>query len=363
MTRAAVVTTTINKPKNLLEWAQTMSTEDIIIVVGDHKTPHRAVNNICVQIFNEYGIRAEYFHPDAQTTWHSSVAIGWNCIQRRNIGFLEAARAKPSFIVTIDDDNFPLEPNQMDVYEKLLTETIPSGSVLTKDTGWYNVGEVYHPRIVHRGFPLKHRHQTKQHSAWEKKNINIGVATSLWIGDPDIDAIERIANDPKVYYPDSRSVIFDSSTWCPFNSQATAFHTALMPLYMMWPDVGRFDDIFPGYVVRTVLDQIGYNVHYGDPLVSQMRNEHDLFADLQGEMLGYGRVSELTQLLREFTIPKPASKIHNIVFIANAIYMELKKLPWIPRFTINAFEAWMQDIENLAAYPTSVNFTMKSKED
>lgn len=363
MTRAVVVTTTINNPKNLIDWAKTMGNDDEIIVTGDIKTPHDEAINTCEYISNTYNVPAFYIHPDAQTHWASSDALGWNCIQRRNIAFLEAARLKPEIIITVDDDNFPLAANQIDHYYDILTMSRENEDVIAKSTGWYNIGEAYSPRVMHRGFPLKHRHQNQGHKTYTQSSVHIGVTTSLWVGDPDIDAIERIANNPQVGYPQKLSVTLDSSTWCPFNSQATAFHTALLPLYMMWPRVGRFDDIFPGYVVRTVLDQIGYNVHYGYPLVSQTRNEHDLLVDLRAELLGYGYTSELTDLLRNFEVPQPTSNRHDIFMIARMIYKVLVDLPWLQDRTKLAFEAWLDDIEQLAAFPNSVNFTMNKKEN
>lgn len=363
MVRAAVVTTTINVPSNLIEWAKTMSTEDVIIVSGDTKTPHKDVNDLMDHIKNTYGIRSYYLEPDLQKHWASSKALPWNCIQRRNIAFLEAAMGKPEFIVTVDDDNFPLSTNQIDDYEYLLSTTLTDEPTVKKSSGWYNIGEKYSPRVVHRGFPLQHRHQSPSYTPLMQEKVNIGVATSLWLGDPDIDAIERIANDPKVGEPTSRSTILETNTWCPFNSQATAFKTALLPLYMMWPRVGRFDDIWPSYVVRTVLDQIGYNVHYGLPLVSQMRNEHDLVKDLTQELHGYKHTLELANWLRDFIIPTPVSGVYDMAAIARMIYKELTVLPWMHASLFPVFEAWLDDMERLAAFPQSVNFTINTKKD
>lgn len=362
-TRAAVVTTTINVPSNLIDWAKTMSTDDIIVVSGDNKTPHKDVHDLMEHIGDTYGMKTYYVEPDGQGYWASSDALPWNCIQRRNIAFLEAAMHKPKFIVTVDDDNFPLSTNQIDDYEYFLTETLTDEPTVMKRSGWYNIGETYSPRVVHRGFPLEHRHQGPSYTNIMQEKINVGVATSLWLGDPDIDAIERISNDPKVGEPTSRSSILETNTWCPFNSQATAFNTALLPLYMMWPHVGRFDDIWPSYVVRTVLDQIGYSVHYGMPLVSQMRNQHDLVKDLEQELHGYKHTLELAEWLRVFTIPKQTSKTYDMLIIARMIYNELKFFKWMNPSIFPVFDAWLDDMERLAAFPQSVNFTINMKED
>lgn len=362
MTRAAVVTTTINAPHNLKEWVKTMSDEDVIIVSGDQKTPHNEVYKIVSDI-NSMGVPAHYIDPERQKYWASSDALPWNCIQRRNIAFLEAGLYKPEFIVTVDDDNFPLSLNQILDYKYLLSNTLTDESTIKKSTGWYNIGEVYSPSVVHRGFPIEHRHQSPSRTLVTQNKVNVGVATSLWVGDPDIDAIERIANDPQVLHPHSMSSILETNTWCPFNSQATAFKTALLPLYMMWPYVGRFDDIWPSYVVRTVLDQIGYNVHYGLPLVSQKRNQHDLVKDLEQELHGYKYTLELADWLRSFSIPTPISGVYDMITIAKMIYRELETLSCLHPSILPVFEAWIDDIERLAAFPNSVNFTIDTKKD
>ena len=54
----------------------------------------------------------------------------------------------------------------------------------------------------------------------------------------------------------------------------------------MCPCVGRMDDIWPSYVVRRIADHLGDAVAYGFPIVTQERNPHDLFRDLDDERLG-----------------------------------------------------------------------------
>ena len=78
-----IVTTTINEPtealikySNFKDWK--------LIIVGDLKTPHKKFNKLRNSI---------YLSPkDQEGISKLSDAIGWNCIQRRNIGFLLASR-------------------------------------------------------------------------------------------------------------------------------------------------------------------------------------------------------------------------------------------------------------------------------
>ena len=79
-----------------------------LIEVGDKKTPHDAYKNIdCV-----------YLSPDDQEKINKplSDAIGWNKIQRRNMGFLYAYMNGVDVLSTVDDDNIPYENWGNDVY-------------------------------------------------------------------------------------------------------------------------------------------------------------------------------------------------------------------------------------------------------
>src|SRR5689334_21384192 len=96
-----IVTTSIYEPSeatikfsNMKDW--------VLIVVGDKKTPHDLYKNLpnCL-----------YLSPEFQETNYPelSEAIGWNCIMRRNIGFIEAYKRGADIVASIDDDNIPYE--------------------------------------------------------------------------------------------------------------------------------------------------------------------------------------------------------------------------------------------------------------
>ena len=95
-----IVTTTIFNPSvaikkylELKEWQ--------LIVVGDKKTPHSKYQSLKNLI---------YLHPKDQIKIDKNLSnlIGWNCIQRRNFGYILAYKLGANIIATIDDDNIPL---------------------------------------------------------------------------------------------------------------------------------------------------------------------------------------------------------------------------------------------------------------
>ena len=71
-----------------------------MIVVGDQKTEHNLYKNIKNII---------YLTPEDQINIDKNLSklIGWNCIQRRNFGYIYAFKLGAKYIASIDDDNIP----------------------------------------------------------------------------------------------------------------------------------------------------------------------------------------------------------------------------------------------------------------
>ena len=90
MTRVALITTTINVPHVLTQWAKSMTPDDVIIVAGDQTSPHDEIIDLLIEISETTGVNTQYLAPHVQMKWASSEAIGWKSIQRRNIALLEA---------------------------------------------------------------------------------------------------------------------------------------------------------------------------------------------------------------------------------------------------------------------------------
>ena len=82
-----IIITTVNIPRNLIKFYEIDKEKEWdFLVVGDLKTNHDAVSDLCKEV------GALYLSPDDQEKlgFTHSVAIGWNCIERKNIGYLFA---------------------------------------------------------------------------------------------------------------------------------------------------------------------------------------------------------------------------------------------------------------------------------
>lgn len=358
MTRAALITTTINVPTNLQDWAACLTPDDVIVVSGDLKTPHAEVSELLKRIYDATGIISAYLHPENQTRWVTSGHVGWNCIQRRNFAILEALQFKPEFIVTVDDDNFPVTDEQVNLYDNAFRHT-PTTEAIHASEGWFDVGSFYQPRITHRGYPIPRRvadrdeNGTNEITSLDAQPTPIGVYASLWLGDPDIDAIERIVNDPEVTEPFVHTNGLTTSyatlargTWCPFNSQATAFRAELAPTMFMWPQVGRYDDIWASYVTRKVMDEAGLHVAYGYPWVRQDRNPHDLLVDLGKEVFGMKHTPHMVDVIRGVDLSHYDAR--DVMTMTRRIYDVITaECDYLPEETTNSFRSWLFDLDDI----------------
>ncbi|MHB8694018.1 MAG: hypothetical protein ACYDHH_22495 [Solirubrobacteraceae bacterium] len=142
--------------------------------------------------------------------------------------------------------------------------------------------------FYHRGHPIASRWQ-EEPATIDPVRGRVVANAGLWLGEPDVDAVTRLCRPVDVT---SRSTRFPDhvacalGTWAPFNSQNTALLRDVIPIYLLFPHVGRYDDIWASYVVRYVADGLGDLVTYGAPVVRQERNPHDLLKDLDAERLG-----------------------------------------------------------------------------
>ena len=294
-----IVTTTINVPRLLDDYAIDSLRFDRrvdFIVIGDRKTPPETAG-FCADLENRLSVRCLYMSPEDQTAYLASRAefdafLPWDCIQRRNVGLIKAYENGSDVVVTIDDDNLIAAPDYLSSHAHLGDRT--ELEAVRSQSGWWNVCEMLEEahgvRIYHRGHPFSKRWQgEEEYRSSSRIAARAVVNAGLWLDDPDVDAVARLAMPICVTGPSAafRSrVACDVGTWAPFNSQNTALLREVIPAYFLFPYVGRYDDIWASYVVRRIADHMGDVVTYGAPLVRQKRNAHNYFRDLDAERMG-----------------------------------------------------------------------------
>lgn len=301
-----IVTTTINPPTEATKrYAKIAESRDDVqfIIVGDRKTniPNYTKlfeNNNSVFIYTP--AQQEKDFPEL------SSIIGWNTIQRRNLGFAyiykHSVDHKDDFIATVDDDNIPYN-NWLQPYIDIEDN---SGKIWVSHIDC--VKEYGDPLSVlpffikndisHRGFLRKYKsipnlYHTRSRTC---RSENIDVIAALWDGAPDIDAIDRYKiNNQYVSITDEFNIpSFNNAvdTYYKFNNSKTVFNSQntfirvkLLPYYMCIPYVGRMDDIWGAYLLQTYMPDIG--IVFAKPTVYQERNEHNVFKDISLETHGY----------------------------------------------------------------------------
>lgn len=275
--KKAIVTTTINPPTKALKKFAEIAVLDgwDLIIVGDKKTPHAAYDE-----FEQQNEAVTYITPETQEFMSQELSdlIGWNCIQRRNFGFIAALKMGAEVIATVDDDNIPYPKWGKNV--RLGAERGVSTYQIERPV--FDPLSVTFPSLWHRGFPLEEiEHRKLDHPQQIKRKVL--VQADMWDGNPDVDAICRIALDPNIRFKEGM-LEFAGSVMGPFNSQNTFLHADLFPTYFLFPHIGRMDDIWAAYVTQHHFPD---SVVYARASVVQDRNLHNLVTDLKAELIGY----------------------------------------------------------------------------
>ena len=263
-----IVTTTINPPTKAILAFQAM-TDWELVVVGDQNTPR------------DYHLeRGIYVTPEAQENYDPalSAAIGWNCIQRRNFGFLWAKDMGADVVASVDDDNIPLPGWGEDL---LVGREVEVTYYQVDQPAFDPVGATNYPHLWHRGFPLQLL-RTRDYSSRRRQTVRVDIQADFWNGDPDVDAVCRLEHAPQCVF-DPAPFPFAANKIGPFNSQNTFVRRDVLGDYFVFPHVGRMDDIWGSFYVQAK----GFTVIYNRPSVYQERNVHDATADMQAEFIGY----------------------------------------------------------------------------
>lgn len=336
--RLALVTTTINVP-TVLKLYRACDPDVMFFITGDRKSPDHDIVDFLQGVPNHFYYGADW---QSKLGYKCSDLIGWGTISRRCIAILEALKWGADIIVTCDDDNIPLTTDYFAAFEHTLTAPF-NGVGVKGHTGWFDPGKLLLPPAPHRGFP----HDVR--SLWGAvpiDNVRVGVAAGMCLGDPDISACERIINHPDVHGVSEllrAGIVVDTQTWTVFNSQNTAFVRELAPAFLLCPQFGRYDDIVASLIVQRVMRERDMHVHFGQPLVHQARNPHNLLNDLDAETWGMRNVARIAEFLDTLKLSRNGSVSEHVASIYDALFVQ----KWIPEGTSALGQAWLGDIKQV----------------
>jgi hypothetical protein len=208
-------------------------------------------------------------------------------------------------VITIDDDNFVLNQDFIGLHAKAGgRRSLP---VIESTSGWFNVCstliEENGQPFYHRGYPVGQRWNEAEAFVSESvASRRVAVNAGFWLDDPDIDALQRLHRQPVVRALTRKCFALEPGTWSPFNSQNTALARDVAPAYFLGPYIGRYDDIWPSYVVTRIAQHLGDVVAFGEPVVRQKRNEHDIWKDLDNERNGMLMTGEFCAALQRLKL-------------------------------------------------------------
>lgn len=273
-----IVTTTINPPTEALK-KFAMIEGWHLVVTGDMKTPEPF-----------YIEGATYLNPVDQEKIAPKLSelIGWNCMQRRNFGFIWAVRQGATTIATVDDDNIPYDNWGS---QSLVDCEVDVNFYRSKLPAFDPVGATNYPHLWHRGYPIQWL-SDRSYSEKSTKRLRVDIDAGFWNGDPDIDAICRMEHAPQVEFTHEPFPLAGDRI-APFNSQNTILSARAFPDYFLFPNIGRMDDIWAAFWLQSK----GFNVVFTKPSVFQARNEHDLTRDFEAEVIGYTKSYKLLMAL------------------------------------------------------------------
>jgi len=317
-----IVSTTIRGDEGYRDWdqlaAKSKFTTVSFIVTGDLQSSP----------FDERGFlcHLEYIEAKDQNSFSCSESIGWKKYARRNIALLRALELQPDYILMIDDDNRPHSNYFNDWHRVLTTKTSKSVEWLSNQTNqWHNYLRTGNTEIklYPRGFPVSYRDLEYETVIKECDPISpesIGLFQGISLGDPDIDAMTRIVYSKPTPLQEIKEKNYClRNVWSPYNSQNTLFSKKLFPLAFMWPNAGRFEDIYGSLIWQQFLFNNNMYVHIGDAVNYQNRGIRDNLIDLSLEVEGYLHVHDVWNEIIQIKTDNPMTFISEMIKSDNPI--------------------------------------------
>ncbi len=304
-----ITITTINEPaeflKGLCENIHGYNHADVdILIIGDKKTPD--ITEYCNRLIKKYQIPIEYLDVDKQNKVIPRPLLemfDYNTPDRTILGGMLSYIRGSQRIIAVDDDNFITDADFVGWHSNV--GKVRNTQLIQSDTGWHNVHESLEAEteFYPRGYPFGQRYK-KVHTEISYERKRTVANQGLVLSDPDIDAIQRLAHPINAramngkYEPQYGLY----KTWSPFNYQNTCLCRELIPCYFRPKSGLRNADIWTAYIFNRLVEHMGDVITFGQPLVKQDRNKHDLFDDLDIELQNNKETDYFCEILKEINL-------------------------------------------------------------
>lgn len=311
MKKTAIISTSIRVPKMLEDYCRnaiSFQHRDIeMFMIGDKKTPLEA-RQFCERLTSTYGTPVHYLGVEEQEEALKDYPrlkeiVPYNSACRKILGMLIAYLEGFENLIAVDDDNFVTDDDFFK-YHNIAGSDVEL-PLIESPSGWFNACEYLIEKnnipFYYRGFPWSKRKAEKESKNIKRVKMHVVVNSGFWLEDPDIDASARL------FWPICVTEMREDlgknfglfpGTWCPFNNQNTAMAREILPAYFTPHNAKRFSDLWPAYVVDCIASHLNHVVSYGHPFVSQIRNPHNYWQDIDDEKVGAQATEPLIILLR-----------------------------------------------------------------
>ncbi|HEX8722600.1 MAG TPA: STELLO glycosyltransferase family protein [Pyrinomonadaceae bacterium] len=324
----ALVVTSISAPNRVLgalaEGSRRRGRQ--FVVIGDEPSPA----DFRIEGCDFYGLDAQY-----ETGFRFARLCPTRHYARKNLGYLLAVRGGASVVVETDDDNFPREEFWA---ERRRRQSVP----VSAGAGWVNAYRYFtEANIWPRGLPLDRvRDRVAEFETLPVKDADCPVQQGLADENPDVDAVYRLVAELPQSFRRDRRVALGAGSWCPFNSQNTAWWSDAFPLmYLPAYCSFRMTDIWRSFVAQRVAWEEGWGVLFHGPTVWQERNEHDLMRDFRDEVPGYLHNDSIRAALSALSL-RPGRVEENVA----ACYEKLAEMSLVGREELPLLAAWLEDL-------------------
>ena len=317
--QTAIVVTTIFDPAFLPGYLRSIRAvgrerDTTVYIIADRKTPASVPQAAERARRDGFDVRCPVLDEQGQFLRAMGAPEGfvpWNTDNRRNVGFLMALADGAEVLISIDDDNF-CDPQEDFIGAHQVVGRACDDAVVTSSDGWFNICDLLEGwpsgEVFPRGFPYYAQRTARALTRGPADGaLRIAMNVGLWLEDPDVDAVVRLARRPRGVAYRGPNVVLGPDTWTPINTQNTALtrDAALCYYYvrMGYPlrglRIDRFGDILSGYMTQKVVKHLGWGVRVGTPIVEHRRTPHNLFRDLYHELAGIALIEEFLPWLCE----------------------------------------------------------------